>query len=330
VVAAVGEALDVSVGHLATPPAEASPPQSEDLDTEPFLWDADTAVDVAYHLRCHLEAAGGEARTRAQSLYARQLLFRDLTTQAAATWSRWQHAAHQCAQDPEGVVQTLLRLKLYPLARRLVDIFAVPQLSDEIDLSELLHLLQTGDGALALRRLAGRGGAPGLALSEALLARVVSLPSKIMLLNFLLSPSNLLPLEGATGPSGVDRRAELLATQQGVRLLFLLPVPLQVRFRPLAPCPALIVESLLMAACTPLLSRVFRRMPEVVDVKMVARYARRAISFGVPPDGSDEFGLNGDPDLGQGVVDLGLLKDWTEDAEEVGLFVGSMVSGAHE
>ena len=167
-------------------------------------------------------------------------LFQILNLQNEPLWSDWQDLKKACTDDPQAIMNIILKAKDYELCEEWGHLYPVPR-EDLINLhrEHLLHLLEMGDMEKA-SQLLQRIEDPGicLAISEQSLDQHPSLAASHFLADYLTTHfyRNLT----------TARRNEIQALYMGSKVLLTLPELSRVNYFHLSSRPLLMVEQLLM------------------------------------------------------------------------------------
>uniref|UniRef100_A0A8B9C4G3 Zinc finger FYVE domain-containing protein 26 n=1 Tax=Anser brachyrhynchus TaxID=132585 RepID=A0A8B9C4G3_9AVES len=163
-----------------------------------------------------------------------------LNLQNEPLWNDWQDLKKACTDDPQTIMNIILKAKDYELCEEWGHLYPVPR-EDLINLhrEHLLHLLETGDMEKALQLLQ-RIEDPGicLAISEQSLDQHPSLAASHFLADYLTNHfyKNLT----------TARRNEIQALYMGSKVLLTLPELSRVTYFHLSSRPLLMLEQLLM------------------------------------------------------------------------------------
>uniref|UniRef100_A0A8C3F059 Zinc finger FYVE domain-containing protein 26 n=1 Tax=Corvus moneduloides TaxID=1196302 RepID=A0A8C3F059_CORMO len=163
-----------------------------------------------------------------------------LNVQNEPLWNDWQDLKKACTDDPQAVMNIILKAKDYELCEKWEHLYPVPR-EDLINLhrEHLLHLLEVGDMEKALQLLQ-RIEDPGvcLAISEQSLDQHLNLAASHFLADYLTAHfySSLT----------TARRNEIQALYIGSKVLLTLPELSRVNYFHLSSRPLLMLEQLLM------------------------------------------------------------------------------------
>ncbi|XP_054017590.1 zinc finger FYVE domain-containing protein 26 [Dryobates pubescens] len=163
-----------------------------------------------------------------------------LTVQSEPLWHDWQDLKKACTDDPQAIMNIILKAKDYELCEEWGHLYPVPR-EDLISLhrGHLLHLLEMGDVEKALQLLQ-RIDDPGicLAISEQSLDQYPNLAASHFLADYLTAHfyANLT----------TARRNEIQALYIGSKVLLTLPELSRVNYIHLSSRPLLMLEQLLM------------------------------------------------------------------------------------
>ncbi|XP_071600514.1 zinc finger FYVE domain-containing protein 26 isoform X3 [Heliangelus exortis] len=163
-----------------------------------------------------------------------------LNVQNESLWNNWQDLKKACTDDPQAVMNIILKAKDYELCEEWVQLYPVPR-EDLINLhrEHLIYLLEVGDMEKALQLLQ-RIEDPGicLAISEQSLDQHPNLAASHFLADYLTAHfyANLT----------TARRNEIQALYMGSKVLLTLPELSRVNYFHLSSRPLLMVEQLLM------------------------------------------------------------------------------------
>ncbi|KFV98823.1 Zinc finger FYVE domain-containing protein 26, partial [Fulmarus glacialis] len=163
-----------------------------------------------------------------------------LNVQTEPLWNDWQDLKKACTDDPQAVMNIILKAKDYELCEEWGHLYPVPR-EDLINLhrEHLLHLLEVGDMEKALQLLQ-RIEDPGicLAISEQSLDQHPNLAASHFLADYLTAHfyANLT----------TARRNEIQALYMGSKVLLTLPELSRVNYFHLSSRPLLMLEQLLM------------------------------------------------------------------------------------
>ncbi|XP_053924505.1 zinc finger FYVE domain-containing protein 26 isoform X3 [Cuculus canorus] len=163
-----------------------------------------------------------------------------LNVQNEPLWNDWQDLKKACTDDPQTIMNIILKAKDYELCEEWRHLYPVPR-EDLINLhrEHLLHLLEMGDMEKALQLLQ-RIEDPGicLAISEQSLDQHLNLAASHFLADYLMAYfyKNLT----------TARRNEVQALYMGSKVLLTLPEHSRVNYFHLSSRPLLMLEQLLM------------------------------------------------------------------------------------
>ncbi|KFP89493.1 Zinc finger FYVE domain-containing protein 26, partial [Apaloderma vittatum] len=169
-----------------------------------------------------------------------QIYQKILNVQNEPLWNDWQDLKKACTDDPQAVMNIILKAKDYELCEEWGHLYPVPR-EDWINLhrEHLLHLLEIGDMEKALQLLQ-RIEDPGicLAISEQSLDQHPNLAASHFLADYLTAHFYL--------DLTTARRNEIQALYMGSKVLLTLPEPSRVNYFHLSSRPLLMLEQLLM------------------------------------------------------------------------------------
>ncbi|KAI1237823.1 zinc finger FYVE domain-containing protein 26, partial [Lamprotornis superbus] len=163
-----------------------------------------------------------------------------LNVQSEPLWNDWQDLKKACTDDPQAVMNIILKAKDYELCEEWGHLYSVPR-EDLINLhrEHLLHLLEMGDMEKALQLLQ-RIEDPGvcLAISEQSLDQHPNLAASHFLADYLTAHFY--------ASLTTARRNEIQALYIGSKVLLTLPELSRVNYVHLSSRPLLMLEQLLM------------------------------------------------------------------------------------
>ncbi|KAM4778676.1 zinc finger FYVE domain-containing protein 26 isoform 8-T8 [Cyanocitta cristata] len=163
-----------------------------------------------------------------------------LNVQNEPLWNDWQDLKKACTDDPQAVMNIILKAKDYELCEKWEHLYPVPR-EDLINLhrEHLLHLLEVGDMEKALQLLQ-RIEDPGvcLAISEQSLDQHLNLAASHFLADYLTAHFYC--------SLTTARRNEIQALYIGSKVLLTLPELSRVNYSHLSSRPLLMLEQLLM------------------------------------------------------------------------------------
>ncbi|XP_069714291.1 zinc finger FYVE domain-containing protein 26 isoform X2 [Phaenicophaeus curvirostris] len=163
-----------------------------------------------------------------------------LNVQNEPLWNDWQDVKKVCTDDPQTIMNIILKAKDYELCEEWRHLYPVPR-EDLINLhrEHLLHLLEMGDMEKALQLLQGiEDSGICLAISEQSLDQHPNLAASHFLADYLTAHfyKNLT----------TARRNEIQALYMGSKVLLTLPEHSRVNYFHLSSRPLLVLEQLLM------------------------------------------------------------------------------------
>ncbi|XP_005047265.1 PREDICTED: zinc finger FYVE domain-containing protein 26 isoform X3 [Ficedula albicollis] len=186
--------------------------------------------DVPHELKANLQSKKKEL----------QVYQKILSVQNEPLWNDWQDLKKACTDDPQAVMNTILKAKDYELCEEWGHFYPVPR-EDLINLhrEHLFHLLETGDMEKALQLLQ-RIEDPGvcLAISEQSLDQHPNLAASHFLADYLTAHFY--------ASLTTARRNEIQALYIGSKVLLTLPELSRVNYVHLSSRPLLMLEQLLM------------------------------------------------------------------------------------
>ncbi|KFQ35431.1 Zinc finger FYVE domain-containing protein 26, partial [Mesitornis unicolor] len=201
-------------------------------------------LDVCLEILAYCISGLGIADELKASLQSRkkelQVYQKILNVQDEPLWNDWQDLKKACTDDPQAVMNIILKAKDYELCEEWGHLYPVPR-EDLINLhrEHLLHLLEMGDMEKALQLLQ-RIEDPGicLAISERCLDQHPNLAASHFLADYLTAHFyvNLT----------TTRRHEIQALYMGSKVLLTLPELSRVNYFHLSSKPLLMLEQLLM------------------------------------------------------------------------------------
>ncbi|KAM4666761.1 zinc finger FYVE domain-containing protein 26 isoform 4-T4 [Amazona ochrocephala] len=207
-----------------------------------------------------------------------------LNVQNEPLWSDWQELKKACADDPQTVMNIILKAKDYELCEEWGHLYPVPR-EELINLhrEHLLHLLEIGDMEKALQLLQ-RIEDPGicLAISEQSLDQHPNLAASHFLADYLTAHfyANLT----------TARRNEIQALYMGSKVLLTLPELSRVNYFHLSSRPLLMLEQLLMNMKVDWLAVAVQMLHQLLagqeisftveDIdNLLSKYAEKALNF---------------------------------------------------
>ncbi|OXB67016.1 hypothetical protein ASZ78_010276 [Callipepla squamata] len=203
-------------------------------------WPLDACLEILNYCISELDITDelkADLQSRKKELQVYQKI---LNLQNEPLWSDWQDLKKACTDDPQAIMNIILKAKDYELCEEWGHLYPVPR-EDLISLhrDHLLHLLEIGDMEKA-SQLLQRIEDPGicLAISEQSLDQRPSLAASHFLADYLTTHfyRNLT----------TARRNEIQALYMGSKVLLTLPELSRVNYFHLSSRPLLMVEQLLM------------------------------------------------------------------------------------
>uniref|UniRef100_A0A8C9EIQ0 Zinc finger FYVE domain-containing protein 26 n=1 Tax=Pavo cristatus TaxID=9049 RepID=A0A8C9EIQ0_PAVCR len=247
-------------------------------------WPLDACLEILVYCSSDLDISD-ELKANLQSRKKElQVYQKILNLQKEALWSDWQDLKKACTDDPQAIMNIILKAKDYELCEEWGRLYPVPR-EDLINLhrEHLLHLLETGDMEKA-SQLLQRIEDPGicLAISEQSLDQHPSLAASHFLADYLTTHfySNLT----------TARRNEIQALYMGSKVLLTLPELSRVNYFHLSSRPLLMVEQLLMNMKVDWVSVAVQTLHQLLggqevgfaveDIdNLLSKYAEKALDF---------------------------------------------------
>ncbi|XP_058843286.1 zinc finger FYVE domain-containing protein 26-like isoform X1 [Acipenser ruthenus] len=211
-----------------------------------------------------------------------------LDLSSPSSWSDWQEVRRDSREDPESVLDVILRAKGFGLCERWVELHPVsPECRMRLQREHLLHLLETGDSEDAFQLLQSLSD-PELCLliSEQALDQRPGLTACHFLANYLTSH-----FHKSVAPT---RQHEIQAMRIGSELLLTLPEPARQDYFQLSSSPLLMLEQLLMNMKVDWAAVAVLSLQQLLlgqeagftaeDInELLSRYARKALDFPYAP-----------------------------------------------
>ncbi|RXM97625.1 Zinc finger FYVE domain-containing protein 26 [Acipenser ruthenus] len=211
-----------------------------------------------------------------------------LDLSSPSSWSDWQEVRRDSREDPESVLDVILRAKEFGLCERWVELHPVsPECRMRLQREHLLHLLETGDSEDAFQLLQSLSD-PELCLliSEQALDQRPGLTACHFLANYLTSH-----FHKSVAPT---RQHEIQAMRIGSELLLSLPEPARQDYFQLSSSPLLMLEQLLMNMKVDWAAAAVLSLQQLLlgqeagftaeDInELLSRYARKALDFPYAP-----------------------------------------------
>ncbi|MGH0143881.1 UNVERIFIED_CONTAM: hypothetical protein FKN15_044643 [Acipenser sinensis] len=216
------------------------------------------------------------------------LMYCILDLSSPSSWSDWQEVRRDSREDPESVLDVILRAKEFGLCERWVELHPVsPECRMRLQREHLLHLLETGDSEDAFQLLQSLSD-PELCLliSEQALDQRPGLTACHFLANYLTSH-----FHKSVAPT---RQHEIQAMRIGSELLLSLPEPARQDYFQLSSSPLLMLEQLLMNMKVDWAAAAVLSLQQLLlgqeagftaeDInELLSRYARKALEFPYAP-----------------------------------------------
>ncbi|OXB72307.1 UNVERIFIED_CONTAM: hypothetical protein H355_014227 [Colinus virginianus] len=247
-------------------------------------WPLDACLEILNYCISELDITDelkADLQSRKKELQVYQKI---LNLQNEPLWSDWQDLQKACTDDPQAIMNIILKAKDYELCEEWGHLYPVPR-EDLINLhrDHLLHLLETGDMEKA-SQLLQRIEDPGicLAISEQSLDQRPSLAASHFLADYLTTHfyRNLT----------TARRNEIQALYMGSKVLLTLPELSRVNYFHLSSRPLLMVEQLLMNMKVDWVSVAVQTLHQLLggqevgfaveDIdNLLSKYAEKALDF---------------------------------------------------
>uniref|UniRef100_A0A8C6ZC05 Zinc finger FYVE domain-containing protein 26 n=1 Tax=Nothoprocta perdicaria TaxID=30464 RepID=A0A8C6ZC05_NOTPE len=206
------------------------------LDT----WPLDACLEILSYCASDLDITG-ELKSALQSRKKElQVYQKIMNLQNEPLWSDWQDLKRACTDDPQTIMDIILKAKDYELCEEWGHLYPVPRENlISFHQEHLLHLLEMGDLEKALKLLQ-RIEDPDicLAISEQCLDQHPSLAASHFLANYLTTHFY--------GNLTAARHNEIQALYMGSKVLLTLPELYRVNYFHLSSRPLLMLEQLLM------------------------------------------------------------------------------------
>lgn len=247
-------------------------------------WPLDACLEILAYCSSDLDITD-ELKANLQSRKRElQVYQKILNLQNEPLWSDWQDLKKACTDDPQAIMNIILKAKDYELCEEWGHLYPVPR-EDLINLhrEHLLHLLEMGDMEKA-SQLLQRIEDPGicLAISEQSLDQHPSLAASHFLADYLTTHfyRNLT----------TARRNEIQALYMGSKVLLTLPELSRVNYFHLSSRPLLMVEQLLMNMKVDWVSVAVQTLHQLLggqevgfaveDIdNLLSKYAEKALNF---------------------------------------------------
>ncbi|XP_065610514.1 zinc finger FYVE domain-containing protein 26 isoform X4 [Cyrtonyx montezumae] len=247
-------------------------------------WPLDACLEILIYCISELDITD-ELKANLQSRKKElQVYQKILNLQNEPLWSDWQDLKKACTDDPQAIMNIILKAKDYELCEEWGRLYPVPR-EDLISLrrDHLLHLLETGNMEKA-SQLLQRIEDPGicLAISEQSLDQHPSLAASHFLADYLTTHfyRNLT----------TARRNEIQALYMGSKVLLTLPELSRVNYFHLSSRPLLMVEQLLMNMKVDWVSVAVQTLHQLLggqevgfaveDIdNLLSKYAEKALDF---------------------------------------------------